>query len=434
VRLSEAWELVGLGSRRSTGNRALDRCHDIAALRAAARRRLPRAVFDYIDGGADEELTLAGNREAFHRVRFRPRALQDVSAPSLSTRLLGTELPAPIALAPTGYTRMIHPDAETGVARAAAARGLPYTLSTVATTTIEDVAATGHPNLWFQLYVLRDRGLTRALVDRAADAGFRVLEIAVDSAVSGHRTRDVRNGLTIPPQLTAKTLLGIGAHPGYWSSVLRGAPLTLANLRDTGPDGRPNARPRAGGPGTVAGINELFDPSVTWDDLASLREHWSGALVLKGPLGPSDVRRAVDLGIDGIHLSNHGGRQLDRCVSPLDLLRPAREAAGELPTILLDSGIRSGADIAAAIALGADACVVGRAYLYGAAAAGQRGVEHAIDLLTGQLRRTLQLLGATDLADLRKHGAELVVLDQHRLDQHRVDQHRVPAEGWPGHG
>lgn len=402
MKLREAWSLIG--SRRApstgTGSRILDACHDIPTLRAAARRVLPRAVFDYIDGGADDEISLTANQEAFRRVRFLPRALQNVADPDLSTTLFGTRLTAPLVLAPTGYTRMVHPGGECDVARAAAAWGIPYTLSTVATTAIEQVAAQSPSPLWFQLYVLRDRGLTRALVERAQAAGVHVLEVAVDTAVSGHRTRDVRNGLTIPPRLTLQALLGIASRPRYWASTLRGAPLALANLQDIAQSAT-----------TVAGINSLFDPTVGWDDVAALRAHWPGALLLKGPLGPADVRRALELGADGVHLSNHGGRQLDRCVSPLDLLRPARDAVGHQLTIVVDSGIRHGSDIAAAVALGADACAVGRAYLYGAAVAGQRGVEHSIDLLTAQLRRAVQLLGVSSTSELRAHADSLVALE-----------------------
>ncbi|MFD6548509.1 alpha-hydroxy acid oxidase [Streptomyces sp. NPDC058398] len=415
--MREIRELVRPRPPRLGRSAVLDRCHDVDDLRAAARRRLPRAVFDYVDGGADEEIALAANRDAFRRVRFSPRVLRDVSAPDLATHLFGTQIRAPLGLAPTGYTRMIHPGAEPAVARAATARGLPYALSTVATTALEDVAATGHTNLWFQLYVLKDRALTHALVGRAETAGFQVLEVALDTAVAGHRTRDVRNGLTIPPRLALSTLLDIGTRPGYWTSVLRGAPLTLANLQTARAPGQS---------GTVAVLNDLFDPAVTWDDIAELRARWPGALVLKGPLAPADVRRAVEVGADGVHLSNHGGRQLDRCVSPLHLLRPAREAAGDRLALVLDSGVRHGADIAAALALGADLCMIGRPYLYGAAVAGQAGVERAIDLLVTQLRRTLQLLGVTDLTELRKLGPELVTLPP------PTGSHR-PAEQEGGH-
>jgi len=288
---------------------------------------------------------------------------------------------------------------ECAVARAAAGRGLPYCLSTVSTATIEDVAGTGHRDLWFQLYVLRDRDLADRLMGRAAAAGFGVLEITVDTPVSGRRTRDLRAGLTMPPKLTPRALLDVAARPGYWTSMLRGPALGYANIDP----------PESGTGTTIADIISLFDASLDWDDLDWIRGIWPGRLLLKGPLGPADAVRAVSAGVDGIHLSNHGGRQLDRCVPTIDLVRPVREAIGENVALVVDSGIRHGADIAVAIARGADMCMVGRGYLYGLAVAGQPGVEHAIDLLVAQLRRTMQLLGVTTVAELRSRGDELVV-------------------------
>jgi L-lactate dehydrogenase (cytochrome) len=293
----------------------------------------------------------------------------------------------------------MHPDGELAVARAAASRGLPYGLSTCGTVTIEELAATGHRDLWFQLYVLRDRKLSHALIDRAAAAGYRALEVTVDTPVGGRRTRDLRSGLTIPPELTVGAVLDIGMHPGYWMSMLRGPALRFASLNTPGAEIATS----------IADITSLFDPSLTWDDLEDIRARWPGMLLVKGPLGPADAVRAVAAGADGIHLSNHGGRQLDRCVPTIDLVRPVREAVGESVAVLVDSGIRHGADVAVAIARGADMCVVGRGYLYGLAAAGQLGVEHAIDLLTEQLRRTMQLLGVVTVAELRRGGDELVV-------------------------
>ncbi len=400
MRLREIGELVRWPSfEPDRHRRVLARCHDLDDLRVAARRRLPRPVFDYVDGAADEEISLRANRAAFQSWQFRPRVLRDIADPDLRVSVLGRELSVPFGLAPTGFARMIHPEGEVAVARATAGRGIPYGLSTTGTTTIEQLAATGHEELWFQLYVARDRKLVHALLDRAAASGFRALEVTVDTPVSGRRSRDLRAGLTLPPTLTARSLLGIAARPGYWLAALRNPALGFANVQP--PDGAAYT--------TIAGITSLFDPSLTWDDIDDVRARWPGPLLIKGPLGPADAVRAASAGADGIHLSNHGGRQLDRCIPPVELIRPVREAVGEHITLVADSGIRHGADIAVAIARGADLCMVGRGYLYGLGAAGQAGVEHATDLLAAQLRRTLQLLGAASIAELRRCGDELVV-------------------------
>ncbi len=414
MKLAEVRELVQLRPPLlGPVERVLARCHSVEDLRQAARRRLPRAVFDYLEGGADDEDTVSANRAAFHRWAFQPRALRDVSVPDLSVELFGRGLPAPLGLAPTGYTRMMHPAGEPAVAAASAKRGLPYCLSTVGTTSIEDLATTGHPRLWFQLYVLKDRGHTRSLVDRAAAAGYEALEISVDTAVPGHRVRDVRNGLTIPPQLSARTVLDIGRHPGYWTNMLRGPMLTFANVvaRPEGGIASPVRSPRRAEADmrTVKDMSALFDSSLDWDDLDRLRGWWTGPLLIKGPVGPEDAGRAVSAGVDAIHLSNHGGRQLDRSVATIDLVRPLRDAIGDKAAIVVDSGVRHGADIAIALARGADICMVGRPYLYGLAAAGAAGVGRAIDVLVEQFRRTLQLLGVTSVPELRRQADTLVV-------------------------
>ena len=375
--------------------RRLAGCHDIADLRAAGRRRTPRPVFDYVDGGSDEEASLRGNTKAFRRWRFQPRALVNVSQADTSSAFLGSVMPLPLALAPTGYTRMMHPAGEIGAARAAQRHGLPYTLSTMATTTIEAVAEAAQPDLWFQLYILRDRGLTKELVDRAAAAKYRVLVVTVDTFVTGHRTRDRRNGLVIPPELTARTLASIAGKPGYWVRMLRNPAIDFANF-----GGRPAA--------SIEGTGSLFNPGIDWDDIAELRDRWPGQLVIKGPLRPADAQRAVSLGADGLQLSNHGGRQLDRTVPSVDLIAPVREAVGPDVSILVDSGVRHGSDIAVALALGADACAVGRAYLYGIMAGGEPGVDKALDILTHQFKRTLQLLGVASAAELRSAGPEVL--------------------------
>jgi L-lactate dehydrogenase (cytochrome) len=380
--------------------RRLARCHDVGDLRRSAKLLIPRPVFDYVDGAADEELSLAGNAGAFRRRRFRPNHLVDVAGVDTSTRLFGRELSMPLAMAPTGYSRMMHPDGEIAVARAAGRRKLPYTLSTMSTTSIEDLAAAaraaGQDDIWFQLYMLKDHGLTLELVRRAADSGYRALVVTVDTTVTGFRARDEHNGLVIPPELTVSTMASIGSRPAYWIRMLRNPAIKFANLP---PDFQS---------GTVASGIANFSASITWDNIAELRERFPGKLIVKGPLGAADARRAIEAGADGIQLSNHGGRQLDRAIAPIDLIAEVREALGDGPSVLVDSGIRHGADLVVALALGADAGLIGRAYLYGLMAGGEAGVDRALELLAGQFTRTMQLLGVTSVAELRKHGRELL--------------------------
>ncbi|MBO0802326.1 MAG: alpha-hydroxy-acid oxidizing protein [Nocardiopsaceae bacterium] len=399
MRLRDMRELVRLRPiDLDATRRRLAGCHDVSDLRRAARKRIPRPVFDYVDGGADEEVAMAANVAAFRAWRFQPRVLADVAAADASAPLFGATLPAPLVLAPTGYTMMMHPHGEAGVARAAARRGLPYTLSTMSTTGIEDVAAAvagADATLWFQLYILRDRARQSGLVDRAAEAGFSALVVTVDTVVSGNRVRDARNGLTMPPSLTPGTVASVAARPGYWLRLLSGPPVGFANF----PDEKQS---------TISASAMFFNPGIDWQDITELRKRWNGTLILKGPIGPADARRAVDAGVDAIQLSNHGGRQLDRCVAPADLIAPVREAVGPSVPLLVDSGIRHGADIAVALALGADAAAIGRAYMYGLMAGGEAGVDHALSILTREFRTTMRLLGVTSVADLRKRGSELI--------------------------
>ncbi len=374
--------------------RRLSACHDIDDLRSAGRRLIPRPVFDYVDGGSEEEVCLATNRDAFQRRRFRPRALAGVATVDTQARVLGENLPFPLLLGPTGYTRMMHPGGEIAVARAAHRSGLPYTLSTMATTSIEDLRlAVPTADLWFQLYVMRDTGLNKELVTRAAESGYRVLMITVDTVVPVHRTRDEHNGLVIPPALTAGTLAGIAVRPGYWMRMLRNPAIEFAHI--------------PGKAKTISGSISLFDPSITWDTVVDLRTLWPGKLVLKGPLSPEDARHALSAGADGIVLSNHGGRQLDRAIAPIDLVAEVRSALGPEASILVDSGIRHGADIAVALACGADAAAIGRAYLYGLMAGGELGVDKTLALLTSQFIRTLQLLGMRSADELRAAGQDI---------------------------
>ena len=396
MRASEIRQLIQMKPvELDATRRRLAACHDIADQRVMARRLTPRPVFDYVDGGADEELSVRANTRSFRRWRFQPRTLVNVSEADTSARFLDLDVPLPLALAPTGYTRMLHPAGEIGAARAAQRHGLPYTLSTMATTPIEAVAQAAQPDLWFQLYIVRDSGLNKELVDRAASAGYRVLVVTVDCFVTGHRTRDHRNGLVIPPELTPRTLASIAGKPGYWVRMLRSPAIGFANFA------RSNV--------TIESTGQLFNPAITWDDIAELRARWPGKLVIKGPLGPVDARLATAAGADGLQLSNHGGRQLDRAVPPADTIRAIRETVGPDVSVLVDSGIRHGSDIAVALALGADGCAIGRAYLYGLMAGGEAGIDKGLDILTEQFRRTMQLLGVRSVAELRAAGPELLV-------------------------
>lgn len=379
--------------------RRLARCHDIDALRCEAKRRLPTPVFDYYEGGADEELSLARNREAFRDYEFRPQVLNDVEKVETATYLGGAPAARlPLVCAPTGYSRMAHPGGELAVAAAAKQAKVPYSLSTVGSTSIEDVAATGHPDLWFQLYVWRDRETVEQLIERARVSGYRILELSVDVPVAGHRTRDARNGLTIPPRLSGRSIASIAAHPGYWLRMISSPAIHFASAPEV---------LTAGGE-SIANISAQFDPSLSWPTVSWVREMWTGTLLVKGPVSPATAEKLVRAGVDGFHLSNHGGRQLDRTQAPIKSVAEVRAAVGDDPLIVVDSGIRHGADLAVAIALGADAGAVGRAYLYGLMVAGKAGVEHALSLLETQFTRTLRLLGVTSVEELRSKGPDLV--------------------------
>jgi L-lactate dehydrogenase (cytochrome) len=321
-------------------------------------------------------------------VEFRPRVLRDVTMVDPTTTMLGRPSALPLALAPTGFTRMMHHQGERAVVRVAEGAGIPYALSTLGTTSIEDVAAAAPTaRKWFQLYVWRDRGAGKELVERAQAAGYEALILTVDVPVAGARLRDVRNGLTIPPSLTLGTVLDAATHPAWWLNLLTTDPLEFASLSSW--------------EGTVAElINQMFDPSLTPRDLSWLRESWSGPLIVKGIQHVDDARMVVDLGADAVVVSNHGGRQLDRAPTPLEVLPTVVDAVGDRAEVLVDGGVQSGADVVAAVALGAKACLVGRAYLYGLMAGGERGVQRAVDILTSEITRTMQLLGTDSVSRL----------------------------------
>ena len=374
--------------QRDLTARRLAGATSIADLRRIARARTPRAVFDYTDGAAGDEISIGRSRAAFARVELVPSVLRDVSVVDMSTTLLGRRSALPFAFAPTGFTRMMNHEGEPAVVRVAERTGIPYALSTVGTTSLEDVAAAApEARRWFQLYLWRDRDAGRDFITRAQAAGYEALVLTVDTPVAGARLRDVRNGLTIPPALTARTFIDGAMHPAWWFNLLTTRPLEFASLRSWD--------------GTVADmINAMFDPTATIEDVKWLRDAWPGSLVVKGIQSADDARAVVDAGADAVVVSNHGGRQLDRAPVPLEQLPAVVKAVGDRAEVYLDGGVMSGTDVVAAVALGARAALVGRAYLYGLMAGGERGVQRAADILTAEVQRTMQLLGVTSVAEL----------------------------------
>ncbi|MFJ6281251.1 alpha-hydroxy acid oxidase [Arthrobacter subterraneus] len=364
--------------------RRLESALNIPDLRSVAKRTTPRAVFDYVDGAADAEITARRNRAAFKNVVFMPEGLRSVANPDLSTVLLGNKIGVPLVFAPTGYTRMMHHAGEVAVARVAQRHGLPYTLSTVGTSTVEDIQeAAPEGNNWFQLYLTNNDALNNELVDRALAAGCTTLVLTIDTSVAGMRLKDVRNGLTIPPSLTVQTFLDMSRFPYWWINKLTTPGIGFASLRDF--------------PGSSADVaNVLFEPGLNFEHLVWLRRKWPHNILVKGVLNPADAARVMELGADGVVVSNHGGRQLDRTPATLDVLPSIRKAVGPDATVILDSGVTHGQDVVAAIALGANAVMIGRAYLYGLMAGGERGVERTVEILKSEYRRGLQLLGLNE--------------------------------------
>ncbi|MER8157703.1 alpha-hydroxy acid oxidase [Streptomyces sp. NPDC094472] len=400
-RWTELREVLQL--RRPTLNpveRRLGAALTIGDLRAVAVRTTPRAVFDYVDGAADAELTARRNRAAFAAVELVPEYLSPVDHPDLSTRLFGREIAMPLIFAPTGYTRMMHHEGEAAVARVAARHGLPYTLSTVGTSTVEDVAsAAPGGEHWFQLYLTRNERLNTELLDRALAAGFTTVVLTVDTPVAGRHPKDMRNGLTIPPSLTLRTLFGMARYPSWALNKLTTAPITFASL--SGLNGMSGVTGDTIDAVRVADV--VFEPTLSYEHLAWLRAHWPHRLLVKGILSPHDARRVVEAGADGVIVSNHGGRQLDRTPATLTVLPGIREELGPDATVILDSGVTHGQDILAARALGADAVMIGRAYLYGLMAGGERGVERAVTILREEYARSLQLLGLNASEAIARH-------------------------------
>jgi len=376
--------------------RRLQSALTIADLRDIAQRRTPKAAFDYTEGAAEAEISLKRARQAFEDIEFTPSILRDVSTVDMSSEVLGGRVALPFGIAPTGFTRMMQTEGEIAGAGAAAAAGIPFSLSTMGTTAIEDVkAANPDGRNWFQLYMWKDRDRSMALVERAAKAGFDTLLVTVDVPVAGARLRDKRNGFSIPPQLTVGTVVNAIPRPEWWINFLTTEPLAFASLDRWS--------------GTVGELlDTMFDPTVTFDDLAWIKQQWPGKLVVKGVQNVDDAKRLADMGVDGITLSNHGGRQLDRAPIPFHLLPDVVREVGKDTEVHLDTGIMSGADIVASIALGAKFTLIGRAYLYGLMAGGREGVDRTIEILADQIARTMRLLGVKSLDELEpRHVTQL---------------------------
>lgn len=369
----------------STSSR-LQRALSIEDLRRLARSRLPRSVFEFIDGGAEDEITLRGNRQALESVQIVPRILTDVSRPELSTRVAGTTCAAPLVIAPMGSCMLAWPQADIAIARAAARHGIPYTLSTMSTTSIERMADAVQGALWFQLYVLRDHEANFRLVDRARAAGYSTLVVTVDLQAGGKRERDLRNGVSVPLRMSLRHLYEGMTHPGWsWQMLRHGMP-RFENVQGLLGD-------ESAGLTIAARVGQNLDAAFDWDGLSRLRERWPGKLLVKGVEHPMDALRLASMGVDGIWVSNHGGRQLDGAQpSARALPRLHRALKGQVP-LILDSGIRRGVDILKARALGASAVAIGRAALFGAACGGEAGVLRALDILTDELRLAMKLAG-----------------------------------------
>ena len=368
--------------------RRLEQAYTIWDLRDIAKRRTPKGPFDYTDGSAESEVSLERARQAYRDLEFIPSILKDVSTADLTRTALGETFSMPVGIAPTGFTRMMQTQGEIAGARAAEKFGIPFTLSTLGTTTIEDVVASAPEGRnWFQLYMWKDREGSMALVERAKRAGVKNLMLTVDVPAAGQRIRDYRNGLTVPPRLTAGTVINALPRPAWWINFLTTPSIEFASMKNW--------------EGTVGELLDyMFDPTMTWEDLKWIRQQWDGTLTVKGIQNLEDAKMAAKLGADAILLSNHGGRQLDRAPVMLHLLSDIKKEFKKDYEIHIDTGIMHGADVLAAVALGAQYTYVGRAYLYGLMAGGQDGVERALEIMRTQMVRNMKLLGVNSLDEL----------------------------------
>ena len=378
--------------------RLLRKAANVEDLRKLAKRRLPIGVFDYIDGGAEDEITLRKNVEAYRKVSFKPRVLRDMANIDTSTSLFGRKLAFPLVLAPTGFTRIAHSEGELAVVRAATRAGIPFTLSTMATRSIEECASVAEKDsrLWFQIYTWKDRSVVKNLVERADAAGFEAVCLTVDTAVLGRRERDVRRGFTLPPEIGLGTIIDGVKNPGWTWDFLTADPIRFANVEGlTSIDGSTAVD-------LAEHMKSQFDPGLSWKDVEWLRSIWKGPILIKGIQTVEDALIAVDSGVEAIAISNHGGRQLDEAPTPFDLLPEVAEAVQDRLEIICDGGARRGSDIVKAVSLGATAVMAGRPYLYALAACGESGVDHVLDLLHEGVERTMSLTGAASVDDLTK--------------------------------
>ena len=382
--------LRSAGQRRPTG---VEAAFSISDLRRMAEKRLPKGPFGYMDGAAEDEVALRRNSDGFADYRLVGHTLRDVSEIDMSHTILGTPSSLPILCSPTGFGRLFHHEGERAVARAAEKAGLIYTLSTLGTVSIEGVADVSNGPKWFQLYVWKDRSIASDLIARAKASGYETLVLTVDTPVAGRRERDYRNGFTIPPTVGLRTLLDGARKPSWWYGFMTTEPLDFAVVSRYTPGGT--------GPGGVMGyINSQFDQTLSWDDAAALREEWGGRFVIKGVQCVDDAKQCVEIGADAVMLSNHGGRQLDHAVAPIDLLPDVVDEVGGRIETIVDGGIRRGTDILKALALGADACSIGRAYLYGLGAGGEKGVTRALELLATELKVAMTLAGCRSIKEI----------------------------------
>jgi len=370
---------------------SIDKALNIEDLRKMARRKLPRPLFNYIDGGADDESNVLGNAFAYDAIKLVPEYLVDVANIDLTTKVLGREISMPLFVGPTGMSRLFHHDGETAVSKACAAAGTYYSLSTVGSTSIEDVAAVCNSPRCFQIYVMKDRGLTREFIQRCKDANYDSLMLTVDIPVVGYRERELRYGFSMPPKLNFAGIIGFAARPGWVYRALTHPQAILANVAHKIPEGSSQST------SLMEYIATQFDPSVTWGDLEWMISEWGGPFVIKGILSPSDARKAVDTGVTAISVSNHGGRQLDGALSAFEALGPIVDEVGGECEIICDGGIRRGTHVLKALASGATACSIGRPYLFGLAAGGQAGVARVLELLRTEIERDMALIGCTSI-------------------------------------